>query len=420
MTSATRSTNQVFSLPLRSPDFDADRIRPARPTGLKLFLLSCAGVNIDVISRKECATEESKYVSIGALVVGTGCEAAVSGSFALYTVFHSGLAIVFGTFWGGLVFCMDRFFVASMRKFKNNFFRGISMAVFRMTMAALVGFTVSKPLELEIFRPEIEFRLAADAARNRAEHERQVAAGFPQIAALEQERKQLKAEIAEAEKKRDAAYEEVKGEIEGTLGTLIPGRGSAYLEKRANFETQKEELEALRAQTVARIKEVDSKLADWRAARDAAVASVVSSERRGNGILARMRALDEIAADPQSGSTLAMAMRLISWLFVIIQITPVLAKAAMSYGPYDSIIESRETAVILQSSDLTETLARSSALRADHDARLEERALSFEEDAFGSMLDDVRNSSAFADGQQELAAGFLARLKQRLARFVRF
>ena len=90
----------------------------------------------------------------------------------------------------------------------------------------------------------------------------------------------------------------------------------------------------------------------------------------------------------------------------------------MSYGPYDSIIESRETAVILQSSDLTNTLARSLVRQAEHDATLQERALSFEKDAFDSMLDDVRNSVAFADGQEELAKGFLGRLKQRLARFV--
>ena len=53
--------------------------------------------------------------------------------------------------------------------------------------------------------------------------------------------KQLKAEIAEAENKRAAAYEEVKGEIEGIAGRYIPGRGSAYREKRANFEMQKKE-----------------------------------------------------------------------------------------------------------------------------------------------------------------------------------
>src|SRR2546430_44583 len=122
---------------------------------------------------------------------------------------------------------------------------------------------------------------------------------------------------------------------------------------------------------------------------------------------ARMRALDEIASDPQSGSTLAMAMRLLTWLFVIIEITPVLAKAAMSYGPYDSIIESQETAVILQGSGLTETLAGLLEQQSDHEARLQERVLSFEKDAFDSMLDGVRTSAAFTDDQQELAAGFV-------------
>lgn len=417
---ATKPTNQLYSLRLRSPSFDPDRLRSSRPTGMKLFLLNCAGVNIEILSREECATEESKYVAIGALVHCTGIAAAISGSFALYSVFHSALAVIFGLFWGGLVFCMDRFFVASMRKFKDSFWRGVGMAAFRIVMAALIGITVSKPLELEIFRPEIDFRLAVDAARNRAEHERQVEAGFTQIPNLEQEKQKLKDEIAEREKRSDAAYEDVKGEIEGTLGTYIPGRGSAYFEKRANFDAQKEELETQRKQNNTRIRDIDAKLVEWRASRDAAVANVVSSERRGNGMLARMRALAEIASDPQSGSTLAWAICLISWLFVIVEVTPVLAKAVMTYGPYDALIESRETAVILQSSDLTETLAQSFEQQSDHDARLQEQALEFEKDAFESMLDEVRNSPAFTEGQQEMAVGFLGRLKKRLARFVRF
>lgn len=415
---AAKATIPLLTPPLRSMDFDPDQLRPARPAKLKLFLLNCSGVNVEILLRKECATEESKYVAIGALVLCTGIAAAISGSFALFSVFHSALAILFGVFWGGLVFCMDRFFVASMRKFKNNAMRGLIMAGFRLVMAALIGITVSKPLELEIFKPEIEFRLVADAAENRAEHERKAEASFPRIAELEREKKQLQAEIAESKKKRDAAYQAEVEEVEGISGTFLPGRGRAYFEKAANLETQTAELDSVKAQNTARIKEIDAKLTDWRAARDAAVANVVNSERRGNGMLARMRALDEIASDPQYGATLAMAMRLISWLFVIIEITPVLAKAAMSYGPYDSIMESRETAVILQSSDLTETLARSLEQQAEHDARLQERALTFEKDAFDSMLDDVRNSAAFADGQQELATGFLGRLKRRLAGFV--
>jgi len=413
----TRPKNHRLPLSLRSPDSDLDQ-PTVRFTGLTLYLLICTGVNLEILSRKECATDVSKYVAIGALINFTGVSAAISGTFALNSVFHSAMTVLFGLFWGTQVFCMDRFFVASMRKFKNSVFRGIGMAAFRMIMAALIGIAVSKPLELEIFRPEIEFRLAVDEARNRADHEHQAEASFPQIAALEQEKKQLKTEITDAEKKRNAAYEEVKGEVEGTLGTYIPGHGSAYYEKQANLETQKEDLDTIRKQNNARIKDIDAKLADGRAARDAAIVNVTNSEHRGNGLLARMHALDEIAADPKSGTTLGLAVTLLTALFVIIEITPVLAKAAMSYGPYDSLIESRETAVFLQSRSRTEVLVRSFEQQAEHDALLKERALSFEKDAFDEMLDDVRNSTAYMDDQQEFATGFLGRLKLRLAQFI--
>ena len=67
MRTATKSINQLVSLPSRASEVHPDQLPAGRPTGMKRFLLNCAGINIEIMSRKECATEETKYVAIGAL-----------------------------------------------------------------------------------------------------------------------------------------------------------------------------------------------------------------------------------------------------------------------------------------------------------------------------------------------------------------
>src|SRR3982751_395354 len=83
---------------------------------IKRFFWACSGATISILKKKECETEHSKYVGIGAAVFLTAVLAAVSASYAFSTVFASrNWAIAFGVFWGAMIFNLDRYLVLSIR-----------------------------------------------------------------------------------------------------------------------------------------------------------------------------------------------------------------------------------------------------------------------------------------------------------------
>ncbi|MEM1135372.1 MAG: DUF4407 domain-containing protein [Bacteroidota bacterium] len=122
------------------------------------FFCFCSGTSIKVL--QECPTENNKYISIGATVFFTGILAALSGSYALFTVFNTSsysifIAIPFGIFWGLLIFNLDRYIVSSLKK-KGSKWKELSMALPRFLVALIIAMVVAKPLEIRIFKDRIE------------------------------------------------------------------------------------------------------------------------------------------------------------------------------------------------------------------------------------------------------------------------
>jgi len=417
MQPSTKPTNPLIAMPGRNES--AESRQAPQPGLLVCFLLACAGAIPDIIHREECRADRTRLIAIGTLIVTTFCMASISASFALFAVFKSlGTALPLGCFWGWNTAAIERFFVLTIKKTQAWSPRSLMMAIPRLAMAAATAAVISAPLELRIFQPEIELQMASDSARARTLYQKEAVNGFPEVERLEAEKTQLAAEIAEAEKTRDAAQKSAITEAEGIEGTLRPGFGRVYLEKREYLETRSAELNRVRKENEARIREIEAKLADRRAERDSAVSTLMSSRNRSAGLLARLRALREIESDPDYGTTLSTAIRLVFLLLLMVETAPVLGKLLMRRGAYDALLEARENAAISHSCTIVESMNRSLKRRSDHDADLEERARSFEREAFTTMLADVRSSPAYAEAQRESAANFLSRLRGRLAKFV--
>jgi hypothetical protein len=123
------------------------------------FFIFCSGASKDVL--KSCPKSETiKYSSIGATVFLTGMMAAVSGGYALYSVFNGinnavVLSMLFGAFWGIIIFNLDRFIVASLRK-EGNIRKELLYATPRLIIAILISLVIAKPLEVRIFANRIE------------------------------------------------------------------------------------------------------------------------------------------------------------------------------------------------------------------------------------------------------------------------
>lgn len=130
------------------------------------FFWLCSGVNRRVL--RQCPTEYAKYAGMGGTIFFTACMAAISGGYAISTVFDSViLAIVFGLFWGMLIFNLDRLIVNTMYsdgKVTISWQELVS-GLPRIIMAIFLGIVISTPLELKIFEDAIDIRIEQDKDR---------------------------------------------------------------------------------------------------------------------------------------------------------------------------------------------------------------------------------------------------------------
>lgn len=127
------------------------------------FLWLCAGVNRKIL--RQCPTEYAKYAGMGGTIFFTACMAALSGGYAISTVFENTIiSILFGLFWGMLIFNLDRLIVNTMYSDGKvtiswkELFSGLP----RIIMAIFLGIVISTPLELKIFEDAIDIRIEQD------------------------------------------------------------------------------------------------------------------------------------------------------------------------------------------------------------------------------------------------------------------
>lgn len=125
---------------------------------VKRFFFACAGAYVRIL--EICPSEHNKYVGIGGTIFLTACMAVISGSFAIYTLVESTtIAVLFGLLWGSLIFNLDRYIVSSMRK-EGKFWYEFGLALPRMILAVLISVVITKPIEIELFRNQINAELS--------------------------------------------------------------------------------------------------------------------------------------------------------------------------------------------------------------------------------------------------------------------
>jgi uncharacterized coiled-coil DUF342 family protein len=130
------------------------------------FFWLCSGVNRKIL--RQCPTEYAKYAGMGGTIFFTACMAALSGGYAISTVFDNTIiSVVFGIFWGMLIFNLDRLIVNTMYsdgKVTISWQELVS-GLPRIVMAIFLGIVISTPLELKIFEDAIDIQIEQDKDR---------------------------------------------------------------------------------------------------------------------------------------------------------------------------------------------------------------------------------------------------------------
>lgn len=303
---------------------------------LKKFFIICSGADKNLLNN--CADgEQNKYVGIGATVFFTAIMATISSSYALYTVFDTIFtALIFGVVWGLLIFNLDRFIVATIKK-RDSKWKEFLQASPRIILAIIIATVISKPLELKLFEKEINQVLLTEKNQMTLDNKTQIAAQFnPEIAKINSEIDALKTEIVEKEITTNALYDAYIAEAEGRKGTKLLGKGPVYKEKREKHDIALAELNQLKKDNAAKIE-----------TKELAIAALIENKKLNetktqpiianfDGLMARVNALNKLPWLPSF---------FIFLLFLAIETSPIFAKLIAPKGEYDFKLEEQESAI---------------------------------------------------------------------------
>ena len=154
---------------------ERDYYKLPKSSAVMRFLWKAAGGDRYLLERATYS-DQIKYMCLGGIVFATGAMAGLAGGYAFYTIFEPRgsaieyttsltttlLSIVFGIIWGLIIFNIDRFIVTSTGKGDGTeaiTWGELKSAIPRIIMGAIIALTISKPVEIRMFKTEIDIKL---------------------------------------------------------------------------------------------------------------------------------------------------------------------------------------------------------------------------------------------------------------------
>lgn len=355
------------------------------------FLVWLSGASRQVLA--QCPTERPKFVGIGTAILVTAGMAAVSLAFALVNALKAPLllAVIFALLWGAAIMSLDRLFVASMHRQPNRFYYLI-MAGPRFLMAVLLGFVISTPFVLQIFRPEINHQIKLMQAAQRSAYFKglphnpvyldvqqdkatvvsltdEAATGGPPInPSTDPTITGWQKQLTTAQNNEQTWFANLQCQLYGTAlpggrrciqgnGPLARDDQQQYQYWKGQVSTLQQEIQqrtdTLKGQSTAQQNATQGQAHSQLVAAKQALSSadqqltlqtddVTNGIRQDSGILTQLKALGNATA---GDSTLAWARILLFLVFLCIDIMPVFIKLLLNLAPestYDSILVEEE------------------------------------------------------------------------------
>jgi len=286
------------------------------------FLLFSSGAAIELM--KKCPDfEVNKYTSIGLTIFFTAVLSVLSSFFAFNLIFNSNLvAISLAIFWGSIIFNLDRYIVSSMRN-SDNKSREFIKAIPRLLIAILIAMIISKPLEIKLFKSEISAFLTKEKA-NQSDQIRQKYDANLKI--IESKTEELEASFQKKLLLRDKYYEEYKCECTGTCGTKVKGYGEECRSRKERYDLFLLELNQEKIRKDSILKQYFTQKNKIQKTIDSEKAIVLAHK---HGLFDQIRAMNQIDK---------ISSFFIFFIFMMIEVAPVLTKLLSSKGPYDNLI----------------------------------------------------------------------------------
>jgi|GEM_PF-3709724 len=335
------------------------------------FFCWAGGGNIEVL--KSMPTEQNRFLGYGTVIFMTAIFATLSSLYAFSLLLQEqiGYFIIFPALaWGSFIFVLDRFFITTISN-RGDFWRKFLMASPRLILSVFIGIIISKPLEFRIFQREINTQLAdtrsiehlrldsmfrAQSQRTNTEElsKRGQLSGIQDTIKVGQYINDVRKRYADKSKEVADQAEIVNCECHGACGTGKPGRGPAckFDEQRyQDLQTEQKQLKASMdsAQIVlgAVSAGLQKTIADDITPRYKSKIDSLERQRKVQSddldsnyrpsILNQQVALASIQKDPTK-PTAAFTISFITFLFIFIEMAPMLLKLMTKAGAYENRI----------------------------------------------------------------------------------
>lgn len=290
------------------------------------FLWWCSGADEQILIRSTLS-DSVKYQGLGGIVVATGILASLSMFFAINYVFNNlAISLAIGLLWGAIIFNLDRFIVSSTGKGdgkENISWREFGNAIPRLFMAIVLGITISAPLEVFIFKTEIEkeFR-KRDSAEQKIEIKKieKLQTESPEFIRLNADKTKYEAAIIAKENERKERQDDAARENSTEKGGCGP--------KCKKYEKMAEEVQIQIDSLKSQVSRINQKLNVFEQDKNKQIAELSSTNTSGYGLLDRIVTLEAI----EGANVPTWFLRL---MFIFIEIAPVLLKLQIIKGPSD-------------------------------------------------------------------------------------
>jgi len=316
-----------------------------KSTPLMRLLWSASGGDRYILERATYS-DQIKYMCLGGIIVATGLMAALAGGYAFYTIFEPRgsaiesqfswtttiISIFFGCFWGLKIFNLDRFIVSSTGKGDGteaitwDEFKG---AIPRLVLGAIIALTISKPVEIRMFKTEIDVELH----NAQMEKQKEYLGSIDKIYAdrIESEKKKIARWEDEIQQKTNRAYQLENQYIEEARIVTVGPRARAVKEQ---WDRAKAEEGQLKSKYDPFIKEGYENLKKFETQKQKDIESGEVVSAGLDGLLERIKLSHHIA-----GFWISLFITL---LFMAIEMTPIFFKLMLVKSPYDFLKENVE------------------------------------------------------------------------------
>lgn len=325
-----------------------------KSTSIMRLLWSASGGDRYILERATYS-DQIKYMCLGGIIVATGLMAALAGGYAFYTIFEPKgsaidsqfslsttiISIFFGCFWGLMIFNLDRFIVSSTGKGDGteaitwDEFKG---AIPRLVLGAIIALTISKPVEIRMFKTEIDTELVTAQMEKKKEFLGGLEANY--AGRIEGEKKKIDKWENEIQQKTNRSIELENQYIEEARNITVGPRARAVKEQ---WDRAKNEEELLKSKYDPFIRESFENIKKFESQKQMDVDNAEKVSNGLDGLLERIKLADKISAKREDGTYgFPWISLFITLLFLGIELTPIFFKLMLVKSPYDFLKENVE------------------------------------------------------------------------------